>query len=347
MAGDPPYGSTYSSPVSPLFSNPFIDAGTGNNEGQRFPLTFPAFGASPSNPNNTVDWSQYMPISGMVAVDIHNVSPYAEEYNLSIERQLGHSTVLGVNYIGSQGHHQYVLVTANPGIASNCLSVSQLSQVVPGSAVCGPFSETGTFTTASGQVVQGRGPFGENFGGDNFVASYNYNLPIDVLFRHKDRFTSDWQISGIARFSTGFPVTMQNSSDNSLIGARPNGVNPFSVDLPQAIPGPLNLNHNPRNGNPYFNISLFGLQPLGTVGNVSPRYFFGPGLDNWDMALQKYVSVTETSRLEFRLEAFNVFNHTQFFGPNAVAGDVNASSFGQINSSDPPRILQVAAKFVF
>ena len=412
MAGDPPYGTTYSSPVSPLFSNPFIDAGTGYNEGQRFPLSFPAFGASPGKPNNTVDWAQYEPISGMVAVDIHNVSPYAEEYNLSIERQLGKSTLLGLNYIGSEGHHQYVLVTANPGIASNCLSVSQLSQVAPDSAVCGPFSETGTFTTVKGQVVQGRGPFGENFGGDafeesvgnsnynafevtlrhqsgrldvlagytygksldisssladmlvpgnphrtyelsafdiehNFVASYNYTLPIDVLFSHKGRLTSGWQISGIAHFSTGFPVTMQNSSDNSLIGARPNGVNPFSVDLPQVVPGPLNLNHNPRNGDPYFNISLFGLQPLGTVGNVSPRYFFGPGLDNWDMALQKYVAVTESSRLEFRLEAFNVFNHTQFFGSTAVAGDVNASSFGQINSADAPRILQVAVKFAF
>jgi hypothetical protein len=416
MAGDPPYGTTYSSPVSPLFSNPFIDAGTGYNEGQRFPLSFPAFGASPSNPNNTVDWAQYEPVSGMVAVDIHNVSPYAEEYNFSIERQLGHSTVLGLNYIGSQGHHQYVLVTANPGIASNCLSVSELSEVAPDSAVCGPFSETGTFTTASGQVVQGRGPFGANFGGDayeesvgnsnynafevtlrhqsgrlevlagytygksldisssiadmlvpgdphrtyelsafdiehNFVASYNYNLPIDVLFSHKGRLTSDWQISGIARFSTGFPVTMQNSSDNSLIGARPNGVNPFSVDLPQVLPGPLNLQHNPRNAirnqMPYFNTSLFKLQPLGTVGNVSPRYFFGPGLENWDMALQKYVAVTESSRLEFRLEAFNVFNHTQFFGSTAVAGDVNASSFGQINSTDPPRILQAAVKFAF
>jgi hypothetical protein len=416
MAGDPPYGSTYSSPVSPLFSNPFIDAGTGFNEGQRFPLSFPAFGASPSKPNNTVDWSQYEPISGMVAVDIHNISPYAEEYNLSIERQLGHSTVLGLNYIGSEGHHQYVLVTANPGIASNCLSVSQLSQVAPGSAVCGPFSETGTFTTVSGQVVQGRGPFGANFGGDafeesvgnsnyndlevtlrhqsgrlevlagytygksldisssiadmlvpvdphrtyelsafdiehNFVASYNYNLPVEFLLHRSNRLTQGWIISGIAHFSTGLPVTMQNSSDYSLIGARPNGVNPFSVDLPQVIPGPLNLNHHPQNAIcnhlPYFNTSLFGLQPEGTVGNVSPRYFFGPGLENWDMALQKYVAVTESSRLEFRLEAFNVFNHTQFFGPNAVAGDVNASSFGQINSADAPRLVQAAVKFAF
>ncbi|MGO9936579.1 MAG: carboxypeptidase regulatory-like domain-containing protein [Terracidiphilus sp.] len=412
MAGDPPYGTTYSSPVSPLFSNPFIDAGTGFNEGQRFPLSFPAFGASPGKPNNTVDWAQYEPISGMVAVDIHNVSPYAEEYNLSIERQLGHDTVLGLNYIGSEGHHQYVLVTANPGIPSNCLRVSQLSQVAPGSAVCGPFSETGTFTTVSGQVVQGRGPFGANFGGDafeesvgnsnynalevtlrhqsgrldvlagytygksldisssiadmlvpgdphrtyelsafdiehNFVASYNYNLPVEFLLHRSNRLTQGWIISGIAHFSTGLPVTMQNSSDHSLIGARPNGVNPFSVDLPQVIPGPLHLNHHPQNGNPYFNISLFGLQPLGTVGNVSPRYFFGPGLDNYDMALEKSIRVHESSRIELRLEAFNVFNRAQFFGSTAVNGDVNSTAFGQINSADAPRLVQTAVKFAF
>jgi len=412
MAGDPPYGTTYSSPVSPLFSNPFIDAGTGYNEGQRFPLSFPAFGASPGKPNNTVDWAQYEPISGMVAVDIHNVSPYAEEYNLSIERQLGRDTVLGLNYIGSEGHHQYVLVTANPGIPSNCLRVSQLSQVAPGSAVCGPFSETGTFTTVSGQVVQGRGPFGANFGGDafeesvgnsnynalevtlrhqsgrldvlagytygksldisssiadmlvpgdphrtyelsafdiehNFVASYNYNLPVEFLLHRSNRLTQGWIISGIAHFSTGLPVTMQNSSDHSLIGARPNGVNPFSVDLPQVIPGPLHLNHHPQNGNPYFNISLFGLQPLGTVGNVSPRYFFGPGLDNYDMALEKSIRVHESSRIELRLEAFNVFNRAQFFGSTAVNGDVNSTAFGQINSADAPRLVQTAVKFAF
>jgi len=412
MAGDAPYGSTYVSPVSPLFSNPFIDAGTGFNEGQRFPLTFPAFGASPSNPNTTVDWAPFLPISGLPGYAPQNVSPYATQYNLSLQRQLGRDSVLSVNYIGSEGHHLLVLVEANPGIPSVCLSVSQPSQVEPGTATCGPFSETGTFTTASGEVVNGRGPFGANFGsvdleksvgnsnynalevtfrhvsgrlqllagytygksldisssiadelvpGDDhrtyglsaydvehsFVGSYNYNLPIDTLLHREDRLTSGWMISGIARLSTGFPVTMQNSSDNSLLGTRPNGVNPFAVDLPQVHPGSLQLNHNPRNGKPYFNTSLFSLQPLGQVGNTAPRYFFGPGIDNYDMALQKYVRITESSRVEFRLEAFNVFNHAQFLGSTVVNGDVNSTAFGQINSANAPRLMQAALKFTF
>jgi hypothetical protein len=412
MAGDAPYGSTYVSPVPPLFSNPFVDAATGSNEGQRFPLSYPAFGASPSNPNTSVDWASFLPISGLPGYAPGNVSPYAAQYSLSLQRQLGRDSVLSVNYIGSEGHHLLVLVEANPGIPAACLSVSQPSQVAPGSVTCGPFGETGTFTTASGQVVNGRGPFGANFGsvdleksvgnsnynalevtlrhvsgrlqllagytygksldisssiadqlvpGDDhrtyglsaydvehsFVGSFNYNLPIDALFRRENRLTGGWIVSGIARFSTGFPVTMQNSSDNSLLGTRPNGVNPFSVDLPQVRPGPLQLNHNPRNGKPYFNTSLFSLPPLGQVGNTAPRYFFGPGIDNFDMAMQKLVRITDATRVEFRLEAFNVFNHAQFFSSTAVNGDVNSTAFGQINSANAPRLMQAALKFNF
>jgi hypothetical protein len=412
MAGDAPYGSTYVSPLPPLFSNPFIDAATGYNEGQRFPLHYPPLNASASNPNTTVDWAPFLPISGLPGYAPGNVSPYSTQYNLSLQRQLGKDTVFSVNYIGSEGHHLLVLVEANPGIPSACLSVSQPSQVAPGSATCGPFGETGTFTTASGQTVNGRGPFGPDFGsvdlektvgnsnynalevtlrhvsrraqilagytysksldisssiadelvpGDDhrtyglsafdiehsFVGSFNYNLPVDQLLRRESRLTEGWMVSGITRFSTGFPVTMQNSSDNSLLGTRPNGVNPFVVDLPQVQRGSLELNHSPRNGKPYFNTALFGLQPLGQVGNTAPRYFFGPGIDNFDLALQKFVHLSESTRVECRVEAFNAFNHAQFFGSTVVNGDVNSTAFGQINSATSPRLIQAALKFIF
>lgn len=413
MAGDAPYGSTYVSPQPSLFSSPFVDAATGFNEGQRFPLHFPAFGASPGDPNTTVNWAPLLPISGLPGYDPTNVSPYAIQYNLSFERQLGANTLLGVNYIGSQGHHLPVLVQANPGNAALCLSVSQPSQVAPNSATCGPFGETGTFTTKAGQAVTVRGPMGPNFGAvdkertvgnsnynalevslqhtgrraqflagytysksldisssiadelvpgndhrtyglsafdiaHNFVGSFSYNLPIDELLRAANRFTKDWMISGIVHLSTGLPVTMQNSSDSSLLGTQPNGVNPFGVDLPQVKPGKLNLNHNPRNGNPYFNTALFSVPPLGEVGNTAPRYFFGPGLDDVDMAVRKDVKVTEHSMVELRMEAFNLFNHAQFFGPTTVIGDVNSTDgFGQVVAADASRVMQGGIKFAF
>lgn len=89
------------------------------------------------------------------------------------------------------------------------------------------------------------------------------------------------------------------------------------------------------------------MNALGEPGTAKRRFLYGPSAQNYDMAIAKSLPFTESKSLLFRAEAFNVFNHTQFFGSTAVAGDVNASSFGQINSTDPPRILQAAAKFVF
>jgi hypothetical protein len=56
------------------------------------------------------------------------------------------------------------------------------------------------------------------------------------------------------------------------------------VDEPNVIPAPLRLKSDPRNGQPYFNTSLFSLQPLGEPGNVARRLFYGPGMANFDMA---------------------------------------------------------------
>jgi hypothetical protein len=181
----------------------------------------------------------------------------------------------------------------------------------------------------------------------DFVVSYNYQLPLDRLFRASSRWTQGWAISGITRYSTGFPVTLYNYGDNSLLGAEPNGVNNYGVDEPQYTPGALGLNHNPRNGQPYFNTSLFSLQPLGQPGNAKRRFFYGPGIDNYDIALLKTVPLTESKSLQFRFEGFNTFNHAQFYGPASVNGNINSSSFGEVVSAAAPRLMQAAVKFIF
>jgi hypothetical protein len=181
----------------------------------------------------------------------------------------------------------------------------------------------------------------------NFVLSYDYTLPVDRLFRKANRWAKDWTISGITHLSTGFPITMVNNSDNSLLGTNPNGVNNSGIDEPEYTAGPLEINHNPRNGASYFNTSLFSLQPLGTPGNSPRRFIYGPGSENFDMALSKKLSLGESTALLFRLEAFNVFNHAQFFGPLSVDGTLGSSSFGDVVSAAPPRLIQAAVKFTF
>ena len=181
----------------------------------------------------------------------------------------------------------------------------------------------------------------------NLVASYEYKLPLERLTRRWRFLTQGWAISGISRISSGFPVTLSADGDNSLQGSIPNGVNNKSLDLPDYTPGPLNLNPNPGNGQPYFNTKLFATNVLGTPGNASRRRFHGPGMFNTDLALLRDVHLSEAKALQFRLESFNVFNHTEFFGPVAVNGDVDSSLFGHIVNAAPPRLLQLAVKFSF
>ena len=181
----------------------------------------------------------------------------------------------------------------------------------------------------------------------NFVLSYEFQLPID-RYLHPNRLTRGWSLSGITRFATGFPITMIYNGDNSLIGSNPNGVNNSSIDEPDYNGGPLHLNHNPRtNGNNYFDAAEFSMNALGSPGTSKRRFFYGPGADNYDMAVAKKLSLTDSRSLLFRVEAFNVFNHTQFNGPSSVDGNIGSSTFGNAISAAPPRILQGALKFNF
>jgi hypothetical protein len=181
----------------------------------------------------------------------------------------------------------------------------------------------------------------------NFVASYDYQLPFEKLFPSGGRLVQGWALSGITRFSTGLPVTFASFGDNALMGVQNNGVNGVSVDLPDVVPGNLEINHDPRNGKLYFNTSLFSPNPLGTPGTSSRRFFYGPGMANYNIAIHKLTKLTESKTLELRFETFNAFNHTQFFGDDFVDGNVNSSTFGYVTHAAAPRISQIAAKFTF
>jgi hypothetical protein len=103
----------------------------------------------------------------------------------------------------------------------------------------------------------------------------------------------------------------------------------------------------PRNGQPYFNTSLFSPNALGAQSNASRRSFYGPGIHNYDVALHKVTKFAESRTLEIRFELFNAFNHGQFFGAGAVNGNIDSATFGYVTQAAPPRIAQVAPKFTF
>jgi Carboxypeptidase regulatory-like domain len=176
----------------------------------------------------------------------------------------------------------------------------------------------------------------------NFVVSYAYALPFDKLGGPR-LLTHGWQLSGITRFSTGLPVTLIESDDNSLLGTYFTGPIPLPIDTPNVTGAPLSLG-DPRNG-PYFNPAAFAPETIGQLGNARRRFFHGPGINNWDTALLKDTRFTERLDLQFRAEFFNLFNHAQFTN---VQGNINAGAgFGKAQTANPPRIGQLSLKLNF
>jgi hypothetical protein len=404
--GDAPYGLYYSSPVPPLLESPFIDRPTGNNEGIKFPFTFPPTNVSPQHPDTTFDWVQATPISGSDYFYYRNVIPYVQEFELSLQRQFGSNTVLTTSYVGSVGRHLLTFEESNPADPSLCLQLA--------SEGCGPYGEDNVYTLPSGQNVNGTRPtFGINFGSNpymktavsssfnslqvslqhnekyanfllgytyeksidngtsnfdatnpynpalsrslsgfdvpqDFVASYTVQLPFDKFMNHNafaDRIAAGWALSGITTFAKGQPVQLSESDDRSLTGTFDD-----SVDEPSYTGdgSPLYIDRNPRSQtNPYFNPNYFTVEPLGQVGNVMRRFFVGPGILNSDLALLKDTKLAEGRSIQFRAEAFNVFNHAQFNNPNGNINNSGTGGFGFVNSARDPRIMQVALKVQF
>ena len=191
----------------------------------------------------------------------------------------------------------------------------------------------------------------------NFVVSYNYVLPVDKWGGPK-RLTSGWALSGITRFATGLPVTVVETDDFSLEGTSFGGPIILSADRPNLV-GRLHILDPRKSGGFYFDPASFEGSALGQQGDAGRRFFHGPGINNWDMALVKDTSITERVNLQFRAELFNVFNHTQFLGPSGISSFVDnranpsvprtstTASFGQVPGAAPPRIGQLSLKLNF
>lgn len=181
----------------------------------------------------------------------------------------------------------------------------------------------------------------------NFVTSFHYQAPQPWRSRPMRVVAAGWEVSGIARFTSGLPVTLFNNNDTSLLGTIPNGINNNGVDTPSWSGQSLHLHTNPRGGGRVFDESQLTLPALGTIGNARRRFFSGPGLENIDATLARSLHLGEEREMEFRVEAFNVFNHAQFFGAPAVQGNISSANFGQAISAAAPREMQVALRFHF
>ena len=158
------------------------------------------------------------------------------------------------------------------------------------------------------------------------VCNYSWQIPVG---RGQQRFAEGvtgrilegWQFSGITTFSSGLPFDIFTDLDTAHTGEiqRPDfdpGRTPVVVNNPRTQTGP--------------NLGFFSDAPFGRGGNLGRNHFYGPGITNWDVVLQKTASISERVVLEFRTEVYNLFNRVQFSQPGNRTSD--PGTFGQSTS---------------
>ena len=204
----------------------------------------------------------------------------------------------------------------------------------------------------------------------DLVLHWIYDVPkLTSLWNNKvlGVIADNWQWSGIAQFVSGrpYPVTMSGTPNLTF------GGDGARVLLTGPLYAPTGQVHDTLQ---FINPDSFTMPPVGVVptpdmpGITRQMVFRGPGTNNWDMALQKNVPITEHLTFSLRAEAYNVFNHVSFDSVNttadfdssnkctgAAASDPRCgsgliksnSTFGQVNGERGPRILQLSGRITF
>jgi hypothetical protein len=154
-----------------------------------------------------------------------------------------------------------------------------------------------------------------------------------------------WEISGVTSFQSGAPVSVSAPVDSARIGA---GSSRASVIGNPVIPRGERTPARWFEGKAFLNPTLM---PAGRFGDGGRNNLIGPGFQNWDISLLKSFQIKEQSRLQFRAESFNTFNHPNFTGINTTvrfdAAGAPSGGFGAVNAAGPGRVLSLGLKLKF
>src|SRR5207249_5138624 len=172
--------------------------------------------------------------------------------------------------------------------------------------------------------------------------NYDYELPFFRSYpsRLVQGTLGGWEFSGITTFQRGLPLTVTYSAgDNAGVGG--------ATTRPDLVGDP---NNGPKTVDQWFNTAAFVAPGPLSFGSAGRSIVFGPGRNNWNLSLFKtfagipFPTSPEGARIEFRVETFNTFNHTQLHNIGTTLG---AGQFGQATSAYDPRVVQLALKFSF
>ena len=311
-------------------------------------------------------------------------APVSYQYSAGVQHALGSKLVIAGSYVGSMGRHQndyreidlapigllpslqannnaYNTVVSFPGFRSLKMSENEANahynsmQVDLHGNVTQDLMLQFGYTLSRSIDPNGGGDLGNvsnpyigwryDVGPSNFdrthVAFVNFDYRIPFL-KNSDNavlktMLGGWEMSGIVTMQSGLPLNVTQGGTN--VCSIPIGTCSNRPNLTGTISYPQTVSQ-------WFSTNAFTAPATGTWGNLEHNGVRGPGRDNWNLSMFKNFVFSESrgSRLEFRADAFNAWNHTQF---RNVSTSDTASDFGQVTSAFDPRVFQLGMKVVF
>jgi hypothetical protein len=174
-----------------------------------------------------------------------------------------------------------------------------------------------------------------------FVASGLWQLPRlggkPAAVRH---LLGSWSLSGVMSLQSGPYYSVRSGRDNSLSGV--------GLDRSDLVGDWSRSARQDPNRDPvleWFNTRAFAQNREGTFGTSGRNIVLGPGMANVDLAVAKEFPMFEESRIQLRVETFNIFNHANFISPRAE--NLTSGTYGRLTSAMDPRILQFGLKWLF
>ena len=178
-----------------------------------------------------------------------------------------------------------------------------------------------------------------------FVLSGTWEIPVARNSSGAARLLlAGWQMNAIATASSGTPFTVFDSANVAGQASHP-PISGFAGSRPDVVADP---NAGPHTVEQWLSRSAFRrLNPVteaGNFGNAGRNIARGDGIFGLDLSLLKSFALSDTLRVQFRAECFNLANHANFGLP---VTDLASPSFGRILEAAPPRLMQLGLKFLF
>lgn len=376
LAQNPPFAGSLRFQYNDGFRGTFTGQGpTGNNDNTLAtgPLPLPLPNTSPAFLNNPLG-------ANVLAVLPDNKISNVQQFNIQYQRQLFSDTALSIGYVGTRGRNLILYYNLNGQAFSTDSSIpcpsagGALGNCYPGIGGVTVRDDIGKSQYDSLQVQlskrlvkgwqylaaytfsktkdNGEGAFDNPAGGKNFIEPFSTSR---IDFPHVFSFETLWEIPyGRGRtYGSDIPKAL----DYVIGGWSLNGIfraqSGSAFDVRDGNGRLVNLTGDPYTGRddkrPYLDLNSFSAAATG-LGSLERNSLRSPATNQLNLGLSKDFRFTESIKLQFRMEAFNIFNTIQWGTPNTNIGDANPLfGFGTIRGTTPfsNRQLQFGGRVQF